>query len=366
MTEVQQTLSFGTTFATFEEDDGGESGHQFFAPLQFTYSTPRWDIGIKTALINSERDSDFEGGSGSVSTLTDTVLSGSYRAYAGTPDWSQGRRVTFSLNADVNLPTGQSQLTGSEKNAIFSNFIVDQDRFGEGLNVGIGFSGTLAVTERTLLGVGLSYIGRGDYNPDGDLTDQELDPGNQVVGSFQVLRTSENFEVNAGYRFIFEEETDVNGDAIYDRANSHELFLSGAYQIDDLWVVRGSALYATRSADELLNPVTGQLEEADEDDTGDTYYLSLGVGRQLTSRDQIGVDLSYRRQAKNDFDEQNFSFEPNLTRRELSVSYGRMIREGLVANGSVAYFEVEEGDILGFKGPKFTGAQFSLGAQYEF
>ncbi|WP_133260423.1 hypothetical protein [Rhodovulum sp. BSW8] len=363
--QVQRTLSFGTTVATFDED-GGESGRQIFAPLQFTYSTQRWDLGLKTAFIDSERESDFSGGSGRVTSLTDTAVSGTYRAYAGNPTWLQGRRATLAINADINLPTGQSQLAGDEKNAVFDSFIVDQDRFGEGLNVGIGFSSTITLSEQTLLGFGASYISRGDYNPDGDAPDQKLDPGDQIVGSIQLLHTAAMYQVNAGYRIIEEEETEVNGDAIYDRATSHEFFLYGSYRVNDLWTVRGSALYATRGSDELFDVTTGKLEEADEDDNGDTYYLSLGVSRNLTSRDRIGLDVSYRRQAENDFDEESFSFAPSLTRREIKVSYDRLLRDGVTLNASVAYFDVEEGDILDFDGPRFEGAQVSLGVSYAF
>jgi hypothetical protein len=364
--QIQRTLSFGTTVATFSANTGDERGSQVFAPLQFTYSTPRWDLGLKTALIGSRRTSDFVGGSGSVSTLTDTVISGTYRAYAGNPIWLQGRRATLAFNADVNLPTGQSQLTGSEKNAVFDNFIVDQDRFGEGLNIGVGFSSTVALNDQTLLGFGASYILRGAYRPDGDDPARKLDPGDQLVGSVQILHTTAMYQLNAGYRLIGEQKTEVDGIAFYDRATSHEFFVSGSYILNDLWSVRGSALYATRGADKLFDVTTGRLEKAAKDDSGATSYLSFGATRQLTDRDRIGLDVSYRRQAENDFDEANFSFAPSLTRREVKVTYEHLLRNDLTLTGSIAYFDVKEGAILGFAGPKFEGAKVSLRVSYAF
>ena len=284
---VQQTLSFQITFADFEEDSGEENGQQIFAPFQYTYSTEQLDLGVRTAFIDSSRDTSFAGGSGSVQTLTDTVVSGAYRAFSGNPEWLNGRRSTLAFNFDVNVPTGQEQLTGDEKNALFDNFIVDQDRFGEGLNVGLGVSSTFELSQQTLFGLGLAFVYRGDYNPDGDAPDQELQPGNQIVGSLQFLHTAPTYQINAGYRVIYEENTEVNDVAVFDRATSHELFAVGAYRLNESWSVRGSALIDVRGADSFFNPLTGQLERSTLDDTGDTYYLSLGVMHDLSPRNRL-------------------------------------------------------------------------------
>lgn len=363
--QSRQTLKLDVSVSDFDQDDGPDSGRQIFAPFQYTYSAPRFDLGLKAAFLSSERKSTFAGGSGDVSTLTDTALSATYRAYAGAPAWlGRGNyRTTLALNADLNLPTGKSKLKGDERNAVFDGFIVDQNRFGEGFNVGLGFSSTVALAEQILFGFGASYISRGSYEPGGT---RELDPGDQWVASLQLLRATNVFQGVLGYRIIREQETDVDGAAVYHRATSHELFLSGGYQMTGWWTLRGSALYARRGVDKLFNSVTGQLQKAAEDNNGDTYYLSVGLDRALSSRDKIGIDLSYLRRAENEFDESNFSFEPSLTRREIEISYARKLQNGPTLTGSIIFFDVEEGKILGFDGPRFEGIKLKLGVTYAF
>lgn len=363
---IQQTLRFGTSIAIFDEDDGNESGRQIVAPIQYTYSTPLWDFGVKAALIDSEHDSNFVGNSGSVTTLSDIALSGTYRAYAGNLPWLGNRRTTFAFNADINLTTGKAQLTGDEKNAVFDSFLVEQDRFGEGLNIALGVSSTVTLSQNTLLGAALSYNHRGTYAPDGDAPSSDLDPGDQIVGALNVLQTNTNYQLNFGHRAIIEGRTKLNGVDFYDRAPSHELFFSGAYLLNDDWTLRGSALFATRGADSLFNAATGQLEKAEQDDNGDSYYLSIGASRALSNKDQIGIDVSYRRLAENDFDEDDFAFAPSLTRREIALSYARQVSDTLTFDGSIGLFDVEEGDIAGFAGPRYSGVQLSAGVKYAF
>lgn len=365
-TEAQQKLSFTSVYASFDEGGNGDDGSQFYNRFQYTYSTKKFDIGIASGFIRGERSSSFAGSSGSVSTMTDTSISGTYRAFAGDVSWLGGRRATLAFNADINLPTGKNQLTGAEKNAVFDSFLVDQDRYGEGLNLGVGVSSTVTLSDQLLLGLGASYILRGNFNPDGDAPTRVLDPGNQIVLSAQLLKTSQLYQWNLGYRLINELSTEVDGVAVYDRAVSHELFGSLTYQLSDQWRVQGSALYATRGADDVFDAVSSSLIKSPQDNNGDTYMIALGATRKLNNRDQISFSVSRRVRGDNEFDEANFSFEPSLTRDAIGINYDRQLDGGMTISAGVSYFRVDEGDILGFSGPSFKGTSITLGASYAF
>lgn len=365
-TEIQKTLSWDTIFATFDEKGEGDSGDQLFTRFQYTHSTPTWDLGIATGYLKGTRSSNYAGGSGSVNTLSDTSVSASYRAFSGNLDWLDGRRATFALNADVNLPTGQNKLSGEEKNAVFDSFLVDQDRYGEGLNIGVGFGSTVTLNEHLLMGLGASYIFRGDFNPDGDDPDRTLAPGDQFILSAQLLKSAPAYQWNLGYRLIDERETKVDGLATYDRSLSHELFGSATFQISDDWTVQGSALYATRGADKSYDPISGQLVEAPQDDNGDTYFMSIGATRRLSAIDQIGVSVSRRMRGENEFDEADFSFQPSLRRDTIGVTYDRQLKNNTTVSGGISYFTTKEGTILGYDGPKYNGVAISLGVSHAF
>lgn len=355
-----------TKLAVFHQSGGSDKGVQVFTPVELNFRSQDWDFGIKTAHIYSERKSSFAGGSGSVSTFTDTVLSGTYRAYAGNVDWLNDRRATLAINADINLPTGKEQLTGSEKNAVFDSFLVDQDRFGEGLNGGLGFSSTLSLAERTLVGFGASYIARGDYNPDGDNPNRRLSPGNHFVTTTQILHKTDRFKGKVGYRLINETATKVDGVATYDRSLSHEFFASASYYMNEQWISSISGYYATRGADRSLNTISGQLEKSASDDNGDTYLINAGLSYLIDQDSVLGINASYKKRGKNEFNEANFSFKPDFMRVEVGAHYEHRFDNGLRINAQASYFEVEEGSILGFNGPKFTGFTIGLGVSRAF
>lgn len=366
ITSGKTIVSLNSTFAIFDQKNGPDDGTQWFTPLSVVHTTQNWDLGFKTAFIRSERDSSAAGNDGRVNTITDTVISGTYRAFGDSVSLLGDRRVTLAFNADVNLPTGKDQLAGSDKNAVFDSFLVDQDRFGEGPNLGLGVSGTLAITDSLLWGLGASYILRGEFSPDGDEPDRVLDPGDQLVLSTQFLHAGPRHQVNLGYRLIDEKTTQVDDTGIFDRALSHEFFGSAAYQVTDDISVGASGLYGFRGKDDVFDPTTGRLAKADQDNNGDAYYLSLGAGYRFSERDQFGLDISRRVRGENDFDEENFSFSPSLQRDEIEISYDRIMSNGVTLSTGVSYFQVDEGSILGFDGPEFDGFTFSLGVKYVF
>lgn len=364
--DIKVTVESESRIAIFEQVGGGDSGVQIVTPLEIRLSNVRWDLGFKTAHIYSERRSAFPGGAGSVSTVSDSVISGTYSAFTGAPDWLGGRRITFALNADINLPTGKEQLTGPEKNAVFDSFLVDQDRFGEGFNVGGGFSSTISISESTLFGLASSFIYRGEYSPDGDNPTRALDPGDHWVTAMQIMHTGERFQGRAGYRLIHEQPTRSNGDAIYERALSHEIFASAAFAVTPTWMAYGSAYYGFRGADRSIDPLTGSLVRPPNDDNGDTVAIAGGIRKAIDQQSSLSLDASYRRRGENDFDEANFSFEPSLERFEVGFDYTRTFRNGWKVDAKASYFEVKEGAILGFAGPQFRGGIFSVGASYAF
>lgn len=364
--KTHQTISFSVEASHFEEAGSNEKGTQVFLPLQYTYSAERFDFGFKTAILKGKRDSSLAGGSGNVSTLSDTALSLTYRSFAGDVDWLGGRRATLAFNADINLPSGKNQLTGDEKNAVFDGFVVDHDRYGEGLNIGLGVSSTITLSEQTLLGFGLSYNKRGSYSPDGDTPNSELQPGNHKIASIQLLHTAPSYRWNLGYRLIDEAATKIDGVATYDRATSHEVFASGAFAINDTWLLSSSASFARRGADRLRDSTTGVLTPAAQDDTGDSTFVSLGISKKLSNGDNISLNASRRHRAPNDFDQSDFAFTPSLTRKEVSIGYDRNLSETTILNASFGVFEVEEGSILGFTGSKYNGKTIRLGVTHAF
>jgi len=280
----QRMMSFGATFINFEEESGEEQGTQVIVPFEATVSKADWDFAFKTAFVSSERKSRLSAGSGMVNTLSDTAISLKYRAFRANVDWIGNRRATLTLNADINMPTGRAKLSGAEKNAVFNSFLVDRDKFGEGLNIGLGLGSTISLTEQTFLGSSIDYIERGKYRPDGDNPSLELDPGNRLIASLKIVHSRNDSRFNFGYRLVDEHQTKVDNRLTYDRSTSHELFGAVFIEFNQHWNAWLSGSYSRRGADQFVNSEDGQLARSDEDDSGDVYYLNLGIKRNLVHR----------------------------------------------------------------------------------
>lgn len=339
----------------FESDDGLEDGVQTITPLSIVYSTALFDLGIKTAHIYSRRDADALGLTGEVSTITDTVVSGTYRVYSGTSEFLGGRRITFNLNGDMNLPTGKEQLSGSEKNAVFDPFLVEQDRFGEGFNAGLGFGATVQIVGNTFLGFGGSAILRGRYSPDGDAPDRVLDPADQLIGSVRLLHQTEQFQGVLGYRIIAEGKTEVDRVPIFERGLSHEVSASLGYALTPQIIAALYGQYTFQESDKFADPFTGRFARLPKDNNGDTAYGSAEFTYRINQQHSVTALGNVLHREENAFDEVDFSFEPKRTRYTVGGRYDGIIAESTTFSAELAYYNVTEGDILGFSSPEYNG-----------
>jgi opacity protein-like surface antigen len=101
--------------------------------------------------------------SGSVSTATDTVTSGTI-TYLGL----SGLQPFASL--DLNLPTGLAALTATQVNARMDPDLVDISTFGEGLNIGPTVGINVPLSEAWLLTLSAGYTHRGPFTTEGPIT----------------------------------------------------------------------------------------------------------------------------------------------------------------------------------------------------
>ena len=143
---------------------------EFSFPLTIYVPVGR-SLGLSIRSSQASADSDqLE----SISSIADTQLGLSYLL----------SRANIILNANINLPTGKTELSSDEfettsliGNNIFSLRIPN---FGRGTNVSAVFTWAYPATEKLVLGLGASYQLRGSFRPLADLL-EDYDPGDEIL-----------------------------------------------------------------------------------------------------------------------------------------------------------------------------------------
>jgi hypothetical protein len=154
-------------------------GEQLYLPVSLSANGTQGDFKIetllRTAFVWANQATPTQ--SGSISTLTDTVLSGTFTDIA-----IDGVQPFVSLN--FNLPTGKTALFGPRAFARMDPDIVDVPAFGEGFNFGVTLGANIPIRENLVATLSGSHIWRGGFtretpfNPPFPQTTTQMSPGN--------------------------------------------------------------------------------------------------------------------------------------------------------------------------------------------
>ena len=270
------------------------SGWQNVTPITATYRTGNAELGVRTAYIFSENTSLNRGGR--VSTLSDTALSFAY---------SQPLPEDFTLrfNLDYNAPTGKATLSGAQRNAVMDGSLVQQTRFGEGHNVNPGFVLTKAFGQNASVGVGLSHTIRGSYDPNGDVLNDRLDPGDETRASLQGQYGTQNWLVAGGLIYTRSGTTEVNHQKYFRKGDRFDVNLSSFYVLPYEQKISGSFRYGVQTPDKYVNSISGNLEKESRNVNGDNLYLSLEYAKTFLTKHTIKVLADWMRVDKNSYDQ---------------------------------------------------------------
>ena len=304
-------------------DNFGNNGNQLVTPLTVTYAKDDFNVGIRTAYINS----NFNGvllldgqkigtRQGSVSTLSDTSLSLAYNLLKKSD-------YPVRLNLDFNLPTGKATLFGDEKNAIMDGSLVQQTRFGEGFNIAPGVSVSHALSPKDVVGVGTSYIIRGQFDPNGDVSKDEIKPGNDLVGTLQYQHLDSNWMAMGGLIYTNSGVTQRGGLDYYQKGARLDVNFTGAYVPFERNRVQLTTRYFTQSPDNVRNFFTGNLEKETANNNGNGLYVGLDWGLGLDKRQQHNIHFlaDWLGVQANSYDRINDLFNAGRSKYSIGLGY---------------------------------------------
>lgn len=189
--------------------------------------------------------------SGSVSTFTDTMLSGT-ATYFGLA----GVQPFVSLN--INAPTGKSVLLGNSAYARMDPDLVDIATFGEGWNIGPTAGVNMPLTTALVASFNAGYTFRGRYD-----RESAIDPITQAQGTNR-LKPGDVFTLNAslGYEdgglslrgsatYSFEQNTTLDGVPWYKTGNRYTLSAGASYAWSAAWASSVGASFTHANNNEI-------------------------------------------------------------------------------------------------------------------
>jgi hypothetical protein len=322
-------------------DNFGNNGDQLLVPLTVTANTGNWDVGVRTAFINS----NFNGvllldgqkigtRKGSVSTQSDTSLSLAYNL--------KQSDFPVRFNLDFNLPTGKATLTGDQKNAIMDGSLVQQTRFGEGFNIAPGISVSHAFGSKDVVGLGVSYILKGQFDPNSDVVKDEIKPGNETVATLQYQHIDSNWLASGGLIYTGYGTTQRGGQDYYRSGDRLDANLTAAFVPFDGHRVQLSGRYFTQTPNTVANFLSGDLVKESANSNGTAAYLGLdwSIATDPQQKGRVHALVDYLNVQANSYDRINDLYNAGRDKVSVGVGYDYSFSPTTSASVQAKYFQV--------------------------
>lgn len=161
-------FSVGAEFYSWD-GDGGDSGHQFYAPVEYFQEYGFHEFGVSFGLVNTS--THFAEAERGLDGITDVSL---YYGYRHVFD----DKLTLKYTLGVDLPVGESK-TGDIP---LSDDLAPVTRLSEGLNVRPGIEALYWINDENLLKAGLGYTFKGNYEYSKNNPDYFVNPGDGLDG----------------------------------------------------------------------------------------------------------------------------------------------------------------------------------------
>jgi len=341
--------------------DSTERGAQSIMPVTLTYRHNNLDLGLRRAYITSENKTT--GANGKVSTWSDTALTAAYTFKS--LDWP------VRLSLDYNMPNGKATLNRNEKNAIMDSFLVQQTQFGEGENITPGISITKAVDSKNIFGVGLSYSKKGVYDPNSNVQNDVIDPGNEAIVTAQWQHNEASWMVIGGLIATRYGVTQRSGVDYYQKGSKYDLNLTTLNALP--WdLTQGQQLmfnfrYIMQRKDSNIDPSANVLKKEAQDSNPDTFYLSLDWSKSWSRRHTLHLLLDYLKAKDNGYAKTDTNYDAGKSKRSLGLGYDYAISDRSTVSFRAKRFSVsDKAEQAGFSDTEYWGDNLTLNFNYQF
>ena len=328
----QISVSMDNHYYNWKGDDN-KRGSQYVVPLNLSYQNGAFNVGVRRAYIDSRNKSPEQ--KGKVADWSDTSVSMAYTFF-------QDKNFPVRFNLSANIPNGKATLYGDEKNAIMDSNLVWQTRFGEGFNLTPGINIAHSFTNKDTVGFGVSRVIRGEFDPNGDVENDEFEPGDDTIATLQYSHTGQRVQVQTGLSYQHSAVTLRGNHPYYQKGDLWSADINAQFALTQNQTVYGGYSYAYRKKDKYINNLTGDLEIEQFNSNGATHYANLGYVLSFKRKHSIGTSADYLKVKSNSYDQINALFMPARTKVGIGMNYNYKITPNTQLSLSAKRFKMKD------------------------
>ena len=291
------------------------SGSQIYVPLAMQISgkpSPDYKVQflVRSGWVHSHQST--AGLSGTVDTITDTVMSGSF-TYLG----FNGVQPFVALS--TNAPTGKAALFGTAANARMDPDLVEISSFGEGWNVGPSAGVNIPITPAMMVTASFGYTWRASY--DRERSTAEIDPtvqnatrvnpGDNYTGTLSLGYQEGSWSWKITGTLTGETITTENGADLYRAGLRYLATASVSYSWPEQWgqtTLNGS--YAHSNRNEVLFLAAPSLIKETLNTNSDVFRVGAQHLFPVGNSFAWGPTASYLHRDHNGYDPGTLQFVP--------------------------------------------------------
>lgn len=340
------------------ESKSGLKGSQYIMPLNIYYQHDNGlNLGLRTAYVHSENKSPNK--LGTAAHWSDTSLNASYTTF-------QESEFPVRFNLSMNIPTGKATLSGSEKNAIMDGNLVWQTRLGEGFNITPGINVAHSLTENDTIGVGISHVFRGEFNPTGDVENDNINPGNDTIVALSYAHRNDRALIETGLNYQHSGTTERNNQPYYQKGDLWTAHINAQFALAEKQIIYGGYSYSYRNKDKYINQTTGNLEAEQFNSNGDTHALNLGYTYRLKDNQSLGLAFDYLKIDSNKYDQINDLYIPARHKIGAGINYQYQLSPQSNLSLSAKHFRMKDKATPNLEAQDYRGWNVFGSINYQF
>jgi hypothetical protein len=296
----------------------------------------------------------------SLSGFTDTLLSASYTYVFSDRPWGLMGAI------DVNFPTGKEQLSEAEEEAEFgeNNDLFEVDNFGEGWNIGLS-SGLIRQFDQVALALQGAYIFNGEFDSTSDVSDDTLDPGEQIL-VLGLVEWQVSSWLNIGSIVSYTSFRPDKTDGEDSFRQGQQVVIEADISIDKDPIGIAASLQTTFAGknEEVVDDV---LQEESENSNGQDIFGSLAFTYRFSERFQIQIqgDLRYYGESDLQDEQSELPYSGKRIRYAGGSTITYVLNDHVACQGEVTAVLMEQDpDIFTENAAKYTGINLGIGLTY--
>ena len=341
------------------------SGSQWYVPVALQVTGKPSDVVKAQFLVRSgwvRSEQTTAGLSGTVATITDTVMSGTLTYLA-----INGVQPFVSMN--VNAPTGKSALFGSQANARMDGDLVEVGSFGEGWNLGPSAGLSISLTESVMLTASVGYTWRGRFDRERSSaeinptiqTATSLDPGDVLTGTLTLGYQDRELTWSVTGTISEETTTTENGVDLYRAGRRYLASATVARNWPGRWgqtTVNGSYAHSNRNEVLFLNAPALVTEPFNT--KSDLFRVGVQHLFLIDDTLALGPMASYLHRNNNSYNAETLQFVPAKERWSVGGLARKALTQNVTFNVRGEYIWTDEDARLATNGTVFSVLANSL------